>query len=141
MLHYIKEAFKMQIIYQGNRIEDEKPIKGNYFYDAYKNKHYIFPERTEYVTKFEPSIYEVEQKSVGIYLGRNDIKGNMLFDKDKVIVNVRNRTTEVTKSIEAEIRFNDKYLLFYLYPLGNKSSTILFKGDAVYEILSIEKIL
>lgn len=130
----------MRHIYQGERVKDSKIIKGNYFYDAYKNKAYIFPEKIDYVLKFNPDIYEVSNKSVGISLEIFDAKGEVLYNNDKVIVNIKDRLTEKVEIIQADIRFNEKYLIFYIHPVSDEYGAILFKGDSKYDVLSIEKI-
>lgn len=69
-----------------------------------------------------------------------DAQGEVLYNNDKVIVNIKNRLTEKIKIVQADIRFNEKYLLFYIHPVSDEYGAILFKGDSKYDIVSIEKI-
>lgn len=82
----------------------------------------------------------MNNKSVGISLEIFDAKDEVLYNNNKVIVNIKDRLTEKVEIIQADIRFNEKYLLFYIHPVSDDYGSILFKGDSKYDIVSIKNI-
>jgi len=100
-----------EIKFRGKSTKTGKWFHGSYVYDEEWNKHYIYhssklPDEPFYYLMRE----EIDEKTVGQFIGIKDIKGHEIYEGDIIIIYYKN-PTKFYQEIQAVV-FSKKLIAF-----------------------------